>query len=145
MFCTKCGAKFEEGNENCVQCGEAVQKHEATPGPVPTANNQGITVTLPPVKLPDKSQFRSFLNFDTMITPVIMKAIYIIGSIVIVLVTLFIMFSGFSSSFGTGVLTFFLGFIGGIVSLVLYRVFCEQVLLFFIMNQKLSDIRENTK
>jgi len=136
MFCTKCGTKFEEGNENCIQCGEVVQKHETTPAPA--VGNQGITVTLPPVKLPDKGQFKSFLNFETLITPVIMKALYIIGSIAIILSMLFMMFSD-------GIAQFFLGLIAGIVGLVAYRIFCEQILLFFTMNQKLGDIRDNTK
>ena len=129
MFCTKCGTKVEEGSTQCPQCGEAVGTQDA---------NKGVTFTLPPVKLPDKGQFRSFLSFDTMITPIIMKVLYVLGSIGIVIAMLFTMFSG-------GAAMFFLGLLGLIVGLVVYRVLCEQMLLFFIINQKLSDIRDNTK
>ena len=136
MFCAKCGTKMEEGVTKCSQCEFEVDVQ---------GTNNGITVTLPPVKLPDKGQFTRFLSFDIMITPVIMKVLYVIGSIGIILFMLFAMFRGFSTSFAVGVGGFFLGLIGGILGLVFYRVFCEQILLFFTMNDKLKDIRENTK
>ena len=134
MFCTKCGTKLEEGNTQCPQCGEAVGTQAKTQE---TNNAGGVTLTLPPVKLPDKSQFRSFLSFDIMITPMIMKVLYVIGSIGIIIAMLFTMFSG-------SVAGFFLGLLGGILGLVFYRVLCEQMLLFFTINSKLGDIRDNT-
>jgi hypothetical protein len=127
---------MEEGVTKCVQCGCEAETQGA---------NNGITVTLPPVKLPDKGQFTRFLGFDIMITPMIMKVLYVIGSIGIVLFMLFIMFSGFAVSFGAGVLGFFGGLLGGILGLVFYRIFCEQILLFFTMNDKLKEIRDNTR
>ena len=136
MFCTKCGTKLEEGNTQCPQCGEAVGTQENN-----NASAGGVTLTLPPVKLPDKSQFRSFLSFDTMITPMIMKVLYVIGSIGIIIAMLIVMFGGFSRMTAG---SFFGGLFGGILMLVFYRVLCEQMLLFFTINSKLGDIRDNT-
>lgn len=131
MFCTKCGAKFEEGSQTCAQCGAAVQQQDNKAG-------GGITVSLPPVNLPDKGQFMRFLSFDALITPVIMKALYIIVSVIIIIGMLFSMFSG-------TVGMFFVGLFGGILALVFFRVVCEQMLLFFSINEKLREIRDNKK
>ena len=128
MFCTHCGTKFPEGTTECKACTVVEVKENAPPA--------GITVTLPPVKLPDKSQFASFLNFDTMITPAIMKAIYVIGFVAIFIAMLVMMFRGDGAS------GFFLGLIAGIVGLVLFRILCEQRILFFSIHERLLEIRD---
>ena len=128
MFCTKCGTSVEQGNNQCPQCGERVGGHA----------EGGVTLTIPPVKLPDRNQFGRFLNFDAMITPSIMKVLYVIISIGIIIGSLFIMFSG-------GFLSFLGGLVGCILMLVLFRVMCEQMLLFFIINRNLGEIRDNIR
>jgi len=73
-----------------------------------------------------------------MITPSIMKIIYIVGSVIIGLSTLFLMFAGGS------VATFFLGLIAGAFMLVFFRVTCELLILYFKMNDNMAQVKKNT-
>lgn len=84
-----------------------------------------------------------YLSFRKMITPVIIKVLFwvgVAGSVIAGLVTI-------ASSFqarGLGVLA---GFFGGLLVMVLgtviWRVYCELLILFFRMNETLTEIRDN--
>ena len=132
MFCTTCGTRFEDGDANCVECGAPITR----PGQSNAPQGDGITVKLPP--MPSSGQFMGFLAFEKMITPSIMKGLYVIGSIIIIFASLFTMFSGGAAMFFSGVLFLVLG-------LVFFRVFCEQMLLFFTMNKRLGEIRDSLR
>ena len=132
MFCQECGTKLTEGAAACSQCGTAAGQSQNSSGPQPGAQSgspQGGT--------PNQDAMGSFLSFDLMITPSIMKIVYIVGSIVIALGALVAMFTG-------GVPGFFAGLIGGAIALVYFRVLCELMVLFFKMHEELKQIRTNT-
>jgi len=74
-----------------------------------------------------------------------MKIVYIVGSILIAIGTLFMMFSGFAFGASAGMATFFTGLIGGAVGLVFFRVGCESLILFFSVHKELTEINKNTK
>jgi uncharacterized membrane protein YvbJ len=137
MFCTNCGEKIPEGAAQCPKCGMAVNQANNEPGEVTPEETKEtpITITLPPVKLPSKGQFMRFLSFDAMITPTIMKAVYVIGSVIIFIIMLVGMFQG-----GAGM--FFLSLLMGIIGLVFFRILCEQMILFFSIHSKLTEIRD---
>ena len=124
-FCPDCGTKFPEEALLCQQCGKDRNAESS------------VSNGAPPPKL---SQFdaKTFINFEVMITPIIMKIIYLAVSVVIVFGMLFTMFNG-------GTTGFFLGIIGGLLGLVYWRIFCELLMLFFSMHKELVEIKNKLK
>jgi hypothetical protein len=84
---------------------------------------------------------QEFFSFRKMITPTIIRFIFWIGSGLMVIAGLVALFSnlgryGSAASAIGGLLTIFIG-------PVVVRIACEQVILFFRINETLSDIRSD--
>ena len=75
-----------------------------------------------------------YLNFRKMITPVIIQILFWLLTGVTVLSGLMMM----GQSFLQGIAIVILG-------PVIVRIYCELVILFFRMNESLTDIRNNTR
>ena len=132
MFCSKCGAALPKDAALCPQCGAAAAGENAQSPP--NAHSNSSTAPAPPQ---DNSNFQSFLNFDYMITPTIMKIVYIVGSVVIAAGALFGLFSGNPIA---AVISIF----GGAFALILFRVLCEINMLFFKIHENIKQIKRNT-
>jgi hypothetical protein len=79
-----------------------------------------------------------FLSFDTFITPRIIRIVFAIGLLLIALTTLFRVIWGiWQLSIVTGVI---LPLIGACVVTLLWRIYCELLLVFFDMRDKLAEI-----
>jgi hypothetical protein len=79
-----------------------------------------------------------FLSFDTFITPRIIRIVFAIGLLLIALVTLFrVVYGIWQLSIFTGVI---LPLIGACVAGLLWRIYCELILVFFDMRDKLADL-----
>ena len=111
-----------------------------TPAPAPTPAAPP-PVTPPPALPPRKAfDFAGFINFRTMITPTIIKIIYVIGS---ALLALGLFISGIIMMLPGGVMILagFMSIIIGIpVSLVVFRVYCELLSLFFSIHGELKEL-----
>lgn len=83
-----------------------------------------------------------FLSFRKMITPVIIVALFWAGSLFCVVGGLIGMASGMASSYGASqqVLGSFLLVVLGPIAV---RIWCELLILFFRMNETLTDIRNS--
>ena len=85
-----------------------------------------------------------FLNFDKMITPVIIKIIFWIGITICIIAGLAMIISGVSSYWGGG-----LQVLSGLATLILgplgVRVYCELLIIIFKINDSLSEIKEHKK
>jgi len=81
-----------------------------------------------------------FLKFRKMITPAIIQILFWIGAAISVIAGLIIMGTSFGR-FGGGAATFF----GGLLTLVfgpfVVRIYCEILILFFRMNETLTEIK----
>lgn len=100
-------------------------------------------------------KFSKYINFDEMITPVIIKIIFWIGVIACVIFGLITAFSGIAVMFSPfGGFEGFMMFIGGLLTIVLgvlgVRVYCELLIIFFKMqenlaslNRKVDELKEN--
>lgn len=140
MFCSNCGTAIPEGNPACPSCGNqnagqpqpALQQASEGPAPLPA----------PPPPSPGQSKFLQFISFELMITPLIMKILYVVGVALIGISTLIAMFSGFTLG-PWGILVFFGAIIGGVMLQVFWRVICEQLILFFSMHEQLKKITKN--
>jgi hypothetical protein len=101
-----------------------------------------------------KFNFKNFLSFEKMITPVIIKILFYIGLVgsaiggIVVFVTSFATGIG-RGGFGNVVGGFLLGIILGILAIALgvlfTRIYCELLILFFRINETLSDIKQLLK
>ena len=92
--------------------------------------------------------FKNFLSFERMITPVIIKILFYIGLVGSVIAGVVVFFGGIigglSSDGGFG--TVLGGLIGGpliiILGVLVSRIYCELLILFFRMNETLTDIKD---
>jgi len=141
MYCENCGERHADGAAFCLKCGiPAVKNNESVPAAGAAAESVpavgGTTINLPPIKIPDSGQFNRFLNFEIMITPIIWKVIYVIGSVIIVIAMLVAMFT----LGGAG--GFFGGLFGGLIALFWYLNMCELMILLFSIHKELVGIRK---
>ncbi|WXR61076.1 DUF4282 domain-containing protein [Peptostreptococcaceae bacterium AGR-M142] len=84
--------------------------------------------------------FKTFLNFDKMITPVIIKIIFYIGLVVSILSSLGMIFRGMTSHYygGSSVI---IGILMLIFSPILVRVYCELLIIAFKIHESLVEIK----
>jgi hypothetical protein len=76
-----------------------------------------------------------FLSFDTFITPKIIRIVFALGLLLIALATLIRVL--WELSLITGVI---LPLIGACIVGLLWRIYCELILVFFDMRDKLADL-----
>lgn len=86
-----------------------------------------------------KNIISKMLNFDTMITPSIIKFIYALFSGLGMLFGLITMISGLTARYGGGARVF-LGIILIVISPFLIRVTCESLIVIFKINENLAKI-----
>jgi hypothetical protein len=80
----------------------------------------------------------NFLSFDTFITPKIIRVVFALGLLVIAIVTLITVVIGiWELAFFRSVI---LPLIGACMAALLWRIYCEIILVFFDMRDKLADI-----
>jgi uncharacterized protein DUF4282 len=79
-----------------------------------------------------------FLSFDTFITPRIIRVVFAIGLLLIALTTLArVLWGIWEMNLISGVV---LPLIGAAVVTLLWRIYCELILVFFDMRDKLADL-----
>lgn len=79
-----------------------------------------------------------FLSFDTFITPKIIHIVFALGLLLIALATLIrVLWGLWELSLITGVI---LPLIGACIVGLLWRIYCELILVFFDMRDKLADL-----
>ncbi len=79
-----------------------------------------------------------FLSFDTFITPKIIRIVFALGLLLIALATLIrVVWGIWQLSLITGVL---LPLIAACIVGLLWRIYCELILVFFDMRDKLADL-----
>ena len=79
-----------------------------------------------------------FLSFDTFITPRIIRIVFALGLLLIAIATVIRVVIGiWSFSLLTGII---LPLVGACVVSLLWRIYCELILVFFDMRDKLAEI-----
>ncbi len=91
--------------------------------------------------------WKSFVSFERMITPVIIKVLFWIGMILSIIGGIIIFFSAAIAGISDGdVLLIIGGLIGGplsaILGILMVRIYCELLILFFRINETLTDIKK---
>ncbi|MDD5614919.1 MAG: DUF4282 domain-containing protein [Candidatus Methanoperedens sp.] len=80
-------------------------------------------------------------DFEKMITPVIVKILYVLGLVIVVLVGLAGIIDGINNSYYRGAEKILVGILIIIFGPLLIRVYAEIILLAFKINQTLIEIR----
>lgn len=94
--------------------------------------------------------FKSFLSFERMITPIIIKVLFyigligsLVGGVVFFFTTAFVGFGW--KNFGQILWGFILGILGGLLIIILgalaSRIYAELMILVFRINETLTDIK----
>jgi len=85
-----------------------------------------------------------FLSFRRMITPIFIQILFWIGAGLCIILGIAMIASGAGSRFGGGGMQVLAGVLMLLVGPLLVRVNCEILIVFFRMNDTLTDIRANT-
>lgn len=132
MNCPACGRPVQYGAPNCGACGADLraywQQAQAMGGGAGLAPQ-----AVPPPPAAQPSGFKDFLVFRRMITPVIIQIIFWLGLLGVLIAS----FVAMGEEPVAGILALFFG-------PIIWRVYCEILILIFRMNESLTDIRNNT-
>ena len=80
------------------------------------------------------------LNFDKMITPVIIKILFWVGVVVSIFTGFIFIATAFTYN-GSGLLQVISGLFVAAIGVLMSRVYCELLIIFFKMNESLTDIK----
>jgi hypothetical protein len=97
----------------------------------------------PPPPAPGSSDIAEFLTFRKMITPVIIQIVFWVGVAICIIMGLISIAAGMSQ-FGSGVLVI-VGLLYIFIGPVVVRIYCELLILFFRMNESLTEIKNDLK
>ena len=91
--------------------------------------------------------FESLMDtrFDNLITPKLVRFLYIVGMVVLVIGALAWIVAGFANSAGTGILFLILAPLGALVYLIVLRLYLELVVVAFKIREAADQIAENTE
>lgn len=86
-----------------------------------------------------KNLFVRMLNFDTMITPTIIKLIYSVSTVLSALFGLILVITGIGARYGGGSKVF-MGLVVIVVSPFITRIWCETMIIIFKINENLARV-----
>ena len=93
---------------------------------------------------PSHSGAADFFTFRTMITPIIIQILFWIGVAICIIVGIIMIVQGFDSYRGGQVLVL-IGFGYILLGPLFVRLYCEFLILFFRMNETLTEIKNKIK
>lgn len=81
-----------------------------------------------------------FLNFDKMLTPIIIKIVFWIGVGASVLMGLFTVITGLTAHFGGGAQVV-MGLLTIVLGPLVVRIYCELLIIMFKMHESLAEMK----
>lgn len=90
------------------------------------------------------NQIGDFLSFRRMITPLIIQVLFWIGVVVSVIAGLIMIVAGAVDDYGGGEQVL-IGLTVFVLGPIVVRIWCELLILFFRMNETLTEIKNNTQ
>jgi hypothetical protein len=100
-----------------------------------------------PQRIDERSGFFNSLldtRFDHLITPRMIRFVYIVLMVLLAVGLLISVIAGFSQDVGTGLLTLVLGPIFSLLYLIFIRIFMELIIVTFKIREAAEAIAENT-
>ena len=143
MFCPNCGKEIPDGSKFCPYCGANLE------GNVTSQSSPKESSSSDEYLANQKTYSGSgYFSFRTMITPIIVKWLYVIGMIAITIEGFITMFSRRGISYfgyyisGGG---FWEGLLVIVVGNLIWRVVCEVIILLFSIHEILASIERKIK
>ena len=83
-------------------------------------------------------------RFDNLITPKLIRFLYVVSMIVLALGALVVVVSAFTQSAGTGILALILAPLGALVYLIVVRLWLELIVVTFKIREAAELVADNT-
>jgi Domain of unknown function (DUF4282) len=106
----------------------------------------------PPAQPPAQSSspggfFEALMDtrFDHLITPSLIRFLYVVAMVVLALGALIAIIAGFAESAGTGVLLLILAPIGALIYLIITRLWLELIVVAFKIREAAEEVAANTR
>jgi len=101
----------------------------------------------PPQTQPSGGFFEALMDtrFDHLITPSLIRFLYVVAMIVLLLGTLGVVIAGFTESAGTGILLLILAPIGALIYLIVTRLWLELIVVTFKIREAAEEVAANTR
>lgn len=106
----------------------------------------------PPPSQPPQGQsrygfFESLMDtrFDHLITPSMIRFLYIVSMIVLAIGALVVIVSAFANSAGSGIVALILAPIGALIYLIITRLWLELVIVVFKIRDATEEVASNTR
>lgn len=157
-YCDNCDAEIASDDNVCPQCGADVSKIADDSDDERVENETDFITSKTKAALSYRTQkpytLKRFLNFDEFITGSLLKAIYLIGVVLILLAAIWLggltALAGLAlafnqDSFGGVIASLFLLALSlgiGVFGVILWRVYCERVMVIFKINENLQALRD---
>lgn len=84
-------------------------------------------------------------SFDNLITPKLIRFLYVVSMIVLAIGAIVVVVSSFTSSAGRGVLALILAPIGALVYLIVIRLYLELIVVTFKIRDAADEVAQNTR
>ncbi len=84
-------------------------------------------------------------RFDNLITPSLIRFLYVVSMILLALGALFTIIAGFTDSAGTGILFLILAPIGALIYLIVTRLWLELIVVAFKIREAAEEVAANTR
>ncbi len=109
---------------------------QASPPPPPPSQNQ-----------PRGGFFEALLDtrFDHLITPSLIRFLYVIAIVVLALGALAVIIAGFAESAGTGIVLLILAPLGALIYLIVTRLWLELIVVAFKIREAAEEVAANTR
>jgi hypothetical protein len=106
----------------------------------------------PPAQPPDQNQrpggfFEALMDtrFDHLITPSLIRFLYVIAIVVLALGALAVIIAGFAESAGTGIVLLILAPLGALIYLIVTRLWLELIVVAFKIREAAEEVAINTR
>lgn len=94
-----------------------------------------------------RSFFESLMDtrFDSLITPKLIRFLYVVGIIVLAIGAVIVIVAGFANSAGSGILSLILAPLGALIYLIVLRLYLELIVVAFKIRDAAEEIASNTR
>jgi Domain of unknown function (DUF4282) len=100
-----------------------------------------------PQRPPRRGFFEALMDtrFDSLITPSLIRFLYVVAIVILALGTLGAVIAGFAESAGSGILLLILAPIGALLYLIVIRLWLELIVVVFKIRDAAEEVASNTR
>jgi hypothetical protein len=95
----------------------------------------------------DRGFFESLMDtrFDSLITPKLIRFLYVVSMIVLAVGVLFLVVASFTNGVGSGIVALILAPLGALIYLIVIRLWLELIVVTFKIRDAADQVAENTR